>query len=89
MALSPFIIIIPVFAAILIILLLLSMRGRGQPIQCPECGHRFKRPTFSEKTIGVGPSIGKLGTYTCPKCGHKARASTFQRVDSLVDDEAK
>jgi hypothetical protein len=65
------------------ILLLFGMRGRGRLIECPECGARFKRPAFAEKTVGFGPvpALPSVGNFTCPKCKHRANTSSFRYVD--------
>jgi hypothetical protein len=63
------------------VVLLLGMRGRGRLIQCPECGAQFKRPAFTEKSVGFGPSLPGMGNYTCPKCKYRGNVSYFRYVD--------
>ncbi len=70
-----------VVIAAMVVLLLFGMRGRGRLIECPECGARFKRPAFAEKSVGFGPSLPSIGDYTCPKCKYRASTSSFGYVD--------
>jgi predicted RNA-binding Zn-ribbon protein involved in translation (DUF1610 family) len=66
---------------VIAIIFALGARGRGKPIQCPECGEIFKRPALSEKKSGLGFTFGSLGDYTCPKCGYRASTSSFGPPD--------
>ncbi|HZW56277.1 MAG TPA: hypothetical protein VFF30_08320 [Nitrososphaerales archaeon] len=70
-----------VVVVVLVSLLLFGMRGRGRLIECPECGARFKRSAFAEKSVGFGPGLPGIGDYTCPKCKHRANTSSFRYVD--------
>jgi uncharacterized protein YlaI len=78
-----------IIPAVLGILMLFGMRGRGRLIQCPECGARFKRPTFATKAIGIGPGLPGIGSYACPKCKHRANTSYFRYVDEQSSPSAK
>jgi hypothetical protein len=85
---ASYALLIPIVAVVIIVALLLwGMRGRGKLIECPECGAKFKRPAFAEKSSGVGFSIPGLGSYTCPQCKHRDRTSNFRYVEQ--DGSAK
>ena len=75
------IIVIVIIAA----LFLVSMKGRGRLIECPECGEKFKRPAFAQKQSGIGFSLPGLGDYECPKCRYRASTSAFRYVDGDKD----
>jgi rubredoxin len=68
--------------AVIVIVFLVGMRGRGRMIECPECGAHFKKPAFAEKQGGVGFSLPGIGAYTCPQCKHRGNTSSFRYVDS-------
>jgi predicted RNA-binding Zn-ribbon protein involved in translation (DUF1610 family) len=69
-----------VFAVVLITVLMLGRRGRGRLIECPQCGAEFKRPAYAEKSVGFGPSLPGIGSFTCPKCNYRGRANSFKYV---------
>ncbi len=77
---------IGIIAVVLVIILVLSFRGKGQPIKCPECGFKFKRP-LAEKSIGAGFAPRGLGSYTCPNCKYRGRTSKFERAPDLDNSE--
>jgi uncharacterized protein (DUF2225 family) len=70
----------------LVVLLLSIFWGKGQPIKCPECGFKFKRPLV-QKTVGAGPAPRWLGSYTCPQCKYHGPTSKFVRAADLNNDE--
>ena len=79
-----------VVITVIVVLLLLGRRGRGRLIECPECGARFKRPAFAEKTVGFGPvpALPSVGNFTCPKCKHRANTSSFRYVDDNTQNNS-
>jgi hypothetical protein len=70
-----------IIVVVIVLVLLLGRRGAGRLIECPECGNKFPRPAFTEKTVGFGPSLPGMGNYTCPKCKYRASVSYFKYVD--------
>ena len=62
---------------IVVILLLAGMRGRHEPVKCPECEQVFPRPAFTSRRFRYGISIYG-GNLTCPKCAHTGRATFFE-----------
>lgn len=70
-----------VVAIVLVTLILLGRRGRGRLIECPQCGAQFRRPAYTEKSVGFGPSLPGIGSFTCPKCKHRASANSFKYVN--------
>ena len=70
-----------VVVVVLVALFLLGRRGRGRLIECPQCGAQFKRPAYAEKSVGFGPSLPGIGSFTCPKCNYRANSSSFKYVN--------
>jgi hypothetical protein len=87
MAAYTFIYIVVGVLLVLIIILLLGTIGAGKPIQCPECKFKFKRPRFTQKSVGMGPSLPWIGSFICPHCQYRGRALTFKRVNDLNNDD--
>ena len=71
---------------VVVAIVLVSTRGRGRLIRCPECGATFKRPALPEKRSGVGFTIGGMGNYTCPSCKYSASTNSFAYVDNSTND---
>ncbi len=83
---QTWIIIVCVLVIFIAFLLLSIFWGKGQPIKCPKCGFKFKRPLV-QKTIGAGPAPRWMGSYTCPQCKYHGRTSEFVRAADLNNDE--
>ena len=79
--------IVGVIIIIVIVVLILGFWGYGQPIKCPNCGFKFKRPTPHKGSIGFGFSFRGAGSYTCPNCKFEARTSKFERAPDLDNSE--
>jgi hypothetical protein len=83
-------IVIIVFLVVVVILLaallVSALWGRGQPITCPECKFKFKRP-LPQKSMGVGFSFRGIGSYECPHCKYRGRTSNFKRAADLNNTE--
>jgi hypothetical protein len=80
------IVFLAVVVALLVALLVSALWGRGQPITCPECKFKFKRP-LPEKAGGLGFSFRGVGSYTCPHCKYRGRTSKFERAADLNNTE--
>ncbi|MCL4343695.1 MAG: hypothetical protein JRN26_03440 [Nitrososphaerota archaeon] len=72
-----FLLIIPVAAAVILVLIL---RGRGNWLKCPECGEVFLAPVGDEKITGLGWTFAGMGAVKCPKCGIKRPRRDYERV---------
>ena len=79
-------IVLPIIVIVLVLVLVSSLWGKGQPIKCPECGFKFKRP-MAQKSFGGGFNPRFIGYYTCPHCKKIARASKYERVADLNNNE--
>lgn len=57
-------------------------------LECPKCGHYFKKPVMDQSYIGFGLAFPGLGLVRCPNCREKARRNKYRVLDEVPAGES-
>ncbi|MDG6909379.1 MAG: hypothetical protein JRN08_03325 [Nitrososphaerota archaeon] len=69
--------------AIVAVVLLFWLLGRGKMLKCPDCGEVFRAPVMDEKILsGGGWTLPYMGRVGCPKCHERRSRRDYQKVPS-------
>ena len=79
---APYFIGITAILIVAVAALLISLRGRGKLLKCPDCGMVFAAPAFDDKISGLGKTFAGTGRLKCPKCGISRSRRDYLKADA-------